>query len=72
MKFLRLHYASNIGACERGRAFLINAAIIAGVEVNGTPEKGCVLTLTTVDKDGESKVETVLETFDEIERMLIE
>jgi hypothetical protein len=63
--FLKLHYTS-----EPGREFLINVAAIAGIEINGTPDKGCVLTLTTPDKDGEPKYETVRETFEEIERAL--
>ena len=65
MKFLKLHYK------EGGREFLINAAIIAGVEINGTFEKGSILTLTTLDAKGEQKYETAEETFTEIEGVLL-
>lgn len=63
--FLKLHYTS-----EPGREFLINANVIAGVEINGTEDKGSVLTLTTLDKDGEPKYETVREKYDDIKRWL--
>lgn len=65
MKFIRLHYR------ESGREFLINPAVIAGVEINGTTEEGCVLTLTYVGgAEGEQKCEVVKEAFDEICCML--
>lgn len=63
--FLLLHYTS-----EPGREFLVNVNVIAGIEINGTAEKGSVLTLTTPDKDGEPKYETVREPLDEIGRLL--
>ena len=63
--FLKLHYTS-----EPGREFLINTNVIAGVEINGTLDKGSVLTLTTPDKDGEPKYECVRERFDDIATML--
>lgn len=65
MKFLKLHYR------ESGKAFLINTAVIAGVEVNGPADNGCVLTLTTVDEEGQQRYEQVRESFEEIEGLLI-
>jgi hypothetical protein len=68
--FLKLHYTS-----EPGREFLVNVNTIAGVEINGTEDKGCVLTLTLPEWDGERgcnvpKFECVRERFDDIERRL--
>lgn len=67
--FLKLHYK------DSGREFLINTNVIAGVEMNGTEEQGCVLTLTLPQWDGErgcdvQKYETVREPFDELTRLL--
>jgi hypothetical protein len=64
MKFLKLHYR------EGGREFLINTYAIAGIEINGKPESGCVITLVSVDQKGEPRHEVVSETLEEIERML--
>jgi hypothetical protein len=64
--FLSLHYTS-----EPGREFMINVAALAGIEINGTEDKGCVLTLMYPDKDGEPKYETVRETFAEIQLRLL-
>jgi hypothetical protein len=61
--FIELHYTS-------GRQFLVNVDTIAGVEINGTAEKGCVVTLTTFDDDGGPRYETVRETYNEIMRRL--
>jgi hypothetical protein len=63
--FLRLHYTA-----EPGREFLVNVSSIAGVEINGNKYKGSVLTLTTLDTEGEQRYETVQESFDEICRWL--
>lgn len=60
MKFLSLHYKTS------GKKFLINTSIIAGVEMNGEPENGSVLTLTTP----EQRYEIVKEQFDEISGLL--
>lgn len=64
MSFLKLHYSKS------GQEFLINTAVIAGVEINGTPDKGCVLTLTIQDTNGMQRDEQVKETFEELERAL--
>lgn len=64
--FLKLTYTS-----EPGREFLVNVSVIAGVEINGTEDKGSVLTLTTESGHvGEPRYECVRERFDEIERRL--
>jgi hypothetical protein len=63
--FLKLHYTS-----EPGREFLVNVSAIAGVEINGTPDKGCVLTMKYPDKEGDPKYECVREKFEDIERAL--
>jgi hypothetical protein len=64
MSFLKLHYSKS------GQEFLINTAVIAGVEINGLPENGCVLTLTITDSDGKQRDEQVKETFEDLERVL--
>lgn len=63
--FLKLHYAS-----EPFREFLVNIDVIAGVEINGMPDNGSVLTLTTIDEDGDQCCECVRETFEDIARAL--
>jgi hypothetical protein len=61
--FLKLRYSST------GREFFVNVNAIDGIEINGTMEQGCVLTLATVVKEVRAH-EVVLETFDQIERAL--
>lgn len=56
--FLRLHYKS-------GTEFLVNVNAIDGIEINGTIEQGCVLTIASV-QGGERCHEEVLETFTQI------
>lgn len=61
--FLRLHYK------ESGREFLVNVNAIDGIEINGQPDLGCVLTIASV-QGGERSYEIVSETFNEIARWL--
>ena len=64
--FIKLHYK------ESGRQFLVNVNAIDGIEINGTPDQGCVLTIASVDgvDGGKRSHESVAERFDEIERTL--
>jgi hypothetical protein len=62
--FLKLHYK------ESGREFLVNINAIDGIEINGSVEHGCVLTIASI-QGGERAHETVAETFQDIERWLL-
>lgn len=61
--FLKLHYKSS------GQPFLVSILAIDGIEINGTMEQGCVLTISTEVK-GERAHEVVSETFEQIEEWL--
>jgi hypothetical protein len=64
--FLKLHYK------ESGNPFMVNVNAIDGIEINGTMENGCVLTIAAVAgvDEGKRSFETVLETFEDLERRL--